>query len=238
MLANALVCVALIALAANTILSAGLLSTRTTLRRTAQSYLNREYQRATQALVTEVAPFASSGSFPDPLPSFTLAPECIDAGSPCRLTSSAAVSPAFADSESPQTCDSASACANNEQQNPYVGERRIVAAIAVYVEAADGSVLANRSAEITLRTLHLAPYVAIVGARDDTSGLASADAPAGEDAGRPPATANPCTSGAPGTADDTVVRVAYRNALTGACSDAGAWRSSAYSHRGAFNLTR
>lgn len=239
MLANALVCVALIALAANTILSAGLVSERVAVRRAAQTYVNREYQRAMQALLSEIEPFASSGSFPDPLPSFTIPPECVDDRNPCGFTSSAEVSPQLADSDSPAPCDSDWACANNEQRGTYVTERRIVATISVTVQSGDGSILGSREADVTLRTLSVPPYVAIAGARDRTSDAsASAGFPPGEDAGRPPATANPCAAGPPGTSADTVVRVAYENAQTGACSNASAWRSSAYSNRGAFDLTR
>lgn len=240
MLANALVCVALIALAANTILSAGLISGRLAIRRAAQTYMSREYQRAAQALISEIAPFARSGSFPDPLPSFTLAPACVDERNPCGFTGSAAVRAQLGDSDSsPAPCDSTWACANNEQRNTYVAERRIVATISVAVQAGDGNVLATREADVTLRTLNAPPYVTIAGARDRTTDAVSANGlPPGEDAGRPPATANPCAPGSPGTSDDTVVRAAYENAETGACSDASSWRSSAYSNRGGFNLTR
>ena len=239
MLANALVCVALVALAANTILSAGLISGRLAVHRAAQVYMNREYQRAAQALISEIAPFARSGSFPDPLPSFTFAPTCVDERNPCGFTGSAAVWAQFGDSDSPAPCDTVSACANNEQRNGYVAERRIVATISVTVQAGDGSVLATREADVTLRALNAPPYVAIAGARDRTTDAVSGNGlPPGEDTGRPPATANPCTPGSPGTSDDTVVRAAFENAQTGACSDASAWRSSAYSNRGGFNLTR
>ncbi|HEX5273916.1 MAG TPA: hypothetical protein VFW34_01415 [Candidatus Rubrimentiphilum sp.] len=239
MLANALVCVALMALAANTILSAGLISSRLAVRRAAQTYVNREYQRAAQALISEIAPFARSGAFPDPLPAFTFAPACVDERDPCGFTASAAVGAQFGDSDSPAPCDTLWACANNEQRNGYVAERRIVATISVAVQAGDGSVLATREADLTLRTLNAPPYVAIAGARDRTTGAFPGDGfPPGEDAGRPPATANPCQAGSPGTSDDTVVRVAYENAQNGACSDASTWRSSAYSNRGGFDLAR
>lgn len=239
MLANALVCVALIALAANTILSAGLISGRLAVRRAAQTYMNREYQRASQALLSEIALFARNDSFPDPLPTFTFAPACVDERDPCGFTASAAVSAQFGDSDSPAPCDTDWACANNEQRNAYVAERRIVATISVTVQAGDGSVLATRESDVTLRTLNAPPYVAIAGARDRTTGAVSAAGlPPGEDAGRPPATANPCASSSPGTSDDTVVRAAYENAQTGMCSDASEWRSSPYFNRGGFNLTR
>jgi hypothetical protein len=240
MLANALVCVALIALAANTILSAGLISERLAVRRAAQTYVNREYQRGAQALIAEIAPFARSGSFPDPLPSFTFAPACVDDRNPCGFTGSAQVWAQFGDSDSsPAPCDADSACANNEQRNAYVAERRIVGTISVAVQAGDGSILATRQADVTLRTLNAPPYVAIAGTRDGTiDGVSDNELPPGEDAGRPPATANPCAPGSPGASDDTVVRAAYENAQTGACSDASAWRSAKYSNRGGFNLTR
>lgn len=239
MLANAFVCVALIALAANTMLSAGLISERIAVRRLAQTYTDREYHRATQALLSEIEPFARSGSFPDPLPSFTFPPECVDGENPCAFTSSAEISPQFGDADSPAPCDSDWACANNEQYGRYVTERRIVAKISVAVQGGDGSILATREADVTLRTLNAPPYVALAGARDRTSDVsAAAGFPPGEDAGRPPATANPCAAGSPGVSADTVVRVAYENAQSGACSDASAWRSSAYSNRGGFNLIR
>jgi len=238
MLANAMVCVALVALAANTLLSAGLVSERIVVRRAAETYLNREYERASQALLSEIAPFASAGSFPDPLPSFTFAPACADERTPCSFMSSAQVTPQLGDSDSPAPCDTVSVCANNEQQNAFVAERRIIARISVAVQTGDGSLLASRNYDLTLRALRTPPYVAIAGARDETAEAALTGSPPGEDAGRPPATANPCAPGSPGMSDDTVVRAAYVNAQTGACSDAGTWRSSAYSNRGAFQLAR
>lgn len=240
MLANALVCVALIALAANTVLSAGIISGRIAIRRAAQTYVNREYQRAAQGLSSEIALFARTGSFPDPLPSFTFAPSCVDEREPCGFTGSATVSAQFGDPDSsPEPCDADWACANNEQRNGYVSERRIVAKISVTVQAGDGSILATRESDVTLRTLSAPPYVAIAGARDRTTDAVSVNGlPPGEDAGIPPATANPCAPGSPGTSDDTVVRAAYENAQSGACSDASQWRTSAYSNRGGFNLTR
>ncbi len=238
MLANALAGVALIALAANTILSAGLISERIAVRHAAQTYLNREYQRATQALISEIEPFARGGSFADPMPSFTFAPACVDERSPCGFLGSARVSARVADSDSPAPCESAAPCANNEQTNVYVAERRVAAEISVTVQAGDGSVLATREDDVTLRAFSSPPYVAIAGARDRTSDAILVSAQPGEDAGRPPATANPCATASPGTSDDTVARAAYENAETGACSDASAWRSAGYSNRGAFNLTR
>ena len=111
--------------------------------------------------LSEIEPFARSGSFPDPLPSFTFQPECADDRNPCGFTSSAEVWPQFGDSDSPSPCASDWACANNEQSSAYVTERRIVAKISVAVQAGDGNVLATREADVTLRTLNVPPYVAL-----------------------------------------------------------------------------
>jgi len=229
-LANALVCVALVAFAANTILSAGLLSVRTSIHRLAQTYVNQSYQRALDSLQTGVAAYAQSGMHASPTPSFTPLPAlCADAPTGCAFTGTATIALLHSDFEAlPAPCNSASACANNEETNLYVSERRLWARVSVTVHAADGSILAARDDDVTLRVMSAPPYVAIVSARDHwVDAIASGD-PASEDAGRPPATSNPCVIGSPGSSDDTVVRVAYENAQTGACTDGSAWRTTAY----------
>jgi hypothetical protein len=229
-LANALVCVALVAFAANTILSAGLLSVRTSIHRLAQNYVNQDYQRAIDSLQTGVAAYAQSGMHAGPLPTFTPLPAlCAGVPTPCAFTSTANIALLRSDFEAaPAPCDSASACASNEKTNLYVSERRMTAQVSVTVHAADGSILAARDDDVTLRVMSTPPYVAIVGVRDHwVDAIASGD-PASEDAGRPPATSNPCVIGSPGNSDDTVVRVAYENAQTGACTDGSAWRTTSY----------
>jgi hypothetical protein len=84
--------------------------------------------------------------------------------------------------------------------------------------------LATRDSDVTLRTMISPPYVAIAGARDATFDDVATGNLLGDDGGKPPATANPCAAGSPGSSDDTVVRVAYKNAQTGACSDGSSWR--------------
>jgi hypothetical protein len=92
--------------------------------------------------------------------------------------------------------------------------------------------VATRSTDVVLRTIATAPYVIIAGARDGSfDDIASSNA-AGDDGGVPPATPDPCGSAAPGVADDTSIRVAYRNATTNACSNGSKWRSSSYNVSG------
>jgi len=228
-LANALVCVALIAFAANTILSAGLLSARASVHRLAQTYLNQEYQRALDSLQAGVAAYGQS-ALVSPLPSFTPLPTlCVDARTPCGFSGTASITLMRDDiAAAPAPCDTALACADNEQANVYVSERRLTARISVTVRAGDSSILAMRDADLTLRVMNAPPYVAIVGASYRSIDAIPSGEPAGEDAGRPPATSNPCAAGSPGSADDTVVRVAYENAQSGACSDGSAWRTTSF----------
>ncbi len=230
MLANALVCVALVAFAANTILSAGLLSVRTSIHRLAQNYVNQDYQRAIDSLQTGVAAYARSGMQAGSLPTFTPLPAlCAGGPTPCAFTGTATIALLRSDFEAlPAPCDSASACANNEETNLYVSERRLSARVSVTVRAADGGILAARDADVTLRVMSTPPYVAIVGVGDHSVDAIASGDPASEDAGRPPATSNPCAIGSPGNSDDTVVRVAYENAQTGACTDGSAWRTTSY----------
>lgn len=214
MLANALVCVALIALAATTMLSAGLVTTRVSIHRLAQTYLSQDYQRAVDALESNVAAYARAGAIPSPLPAFTpLPPVCADANPPCAFTSTATIA-----------LSRSSASASNQQMNGYVLEDRLAAHISVAVRAADGTLLATRDNDLILRTMLSPPYVAIAGARDATFDDAASGSLLGDDGGKPPATANPCMAGAAGSSNDTVVRVVYKNAQTGACTDGSSWR--------------
>ncbi|HET9393049.1 MAG TPA: hypothetical protein VFO29_06000 [Candidatus Rubrimentiphilum sp.] len=214
MLVNALVCVALIALAATTILSAGLVTTRVSVHRLAQTYLSQGYQRAVDTLETNIAAYAQAGSIPSPLPTFTpLPPLCADANPPCAFTSTATI-----------TLSRGNATASNQEANAYVAEDRLAAHISVAVRAPDGTLLATRDNDLTLRTMLSPPYVAIAGARDATFDDVAFGNLVGDDGGKPPATANPCAAGAAGSSDDTVVRVAYKNAQTGACTDGSSWR--------------
>jgi len=213
MLANALVCVALVALAATTILSAGLITARISVHRLAQTYLSQGYQRALDTLETNVAAYAQAGPLPSPLPTFTpLPPLCASSNDPCAFTSTATISLLRTD-----------VTAGNEEANVYVSEGRLAAHISVAVTAADGTVLAVRDNDVTLRTMASPPYVAIAGTRDATFDDVAAGNLLGDDGGSPPATPNPCAAGPAGSSDDTVVRVAYKNAQTGACIDGSSW---------------
>jgi hypothetical protein len=228
-LANALVCVALVAIAANAMLSAGLVSERIAVRRIAQEYAAQEYGNALDRLVSDVEDYARGGAFPSPLPELSPIPaHCADPDPPCAFSGSATLTVLRRDPATPVPCGTDSACAANEETNRYVNEGRIVARVSIDVRSADGTVLAQREHDVTLRTFSTAPYVAIAGAADLTGDTTPGQAPRGEDAGAIPVTPNPCTPASPGQAGDTVVRVAYENAQTGACLDGSSWRTSGY----------
>lgn len=235
MLANSLFYAGLLAAIAMTFLSAGLAMTRMSAARLAQFYLPAGYQRAAATLQQTLAAQIQSGGLPDPLPTFTpLPPACVDASSACAYRTSATIE--FTQAARPSSvtaCDPSSqgSCAGNEQANPYVNESRLPARIAVTVTTAAGVTVAQRTSDIVLRTIDTAPYVILAGARD---GSFDGSASSGDDGGALPATPNPCApaSASGSSGDDTVIRVAYRNAATGACSDGSVWRSSSYAIRG------
>jgi hypothetical protein len=221
-LAGALFYVALIALVATTILSAGLAMTRAAGTRMAETYLAAGFQRANASLMQALS--ANPSATFTPLP-----PLCANAA--CTYSTNATI--ALTQNARPTpgpACDSAQTnCAANVQTNTYVQESRLAAAITVNVLDSDGSVIATRSGTVVLRTMTAPPHVAIAGARDTFfDDVANGNAP-GDDGGAPPATPNPCATPAAGLADDTAIRVAYRNAATNACSDGSAWGDASYS---------
>jgi hypothetical protein len=229
-LANALFYVALIAMAASTLLSAGAAMTRVTILRLSQSALNSGYQRAAAALQQRLATEIAARGFPSPLPSFTPLPQaCAGGSAACTYKTGATIA---LTQPAPETfaaaCNpSSSNCATNEEANVYVDEHRLSARITVSVSGPDGTVLVARSADVVLRTFSIPPYVAIAGSRDGSFDSFATDRAPGDDSGALPATPDPCASAAP--ASDTVVRVAYRNAVTNACIDGSAWRDGSYS---------
>lgn len=204
--------------------------TRVTTSRIAQTYLAAGYQRAVYTFQQTLATQIASGGTESPLPSIApLPPACVDSGNACAYQTSATI--AFSGSTPAPTasCDqSQSNCAENEQANAYINESRVPARIAVTVTTRDGMQLAERTSDVILRTTATPPYAIIAGARDGSFGdMASARAE-GDDGGAAPATPNPCSSAASGTADDTSIRVAYQNAVTNACTDGSSWHSSPY----------
>lgn len=234
MLAGVIFYVALIALLATTILSAGLAMTRMTITRMAQPYLAAGYQRAIASAQETIARDMQSGGVPFPAPSFTpLPPAC--ANSTCSYTTTETI--ALTQSASPTTgpsCDPVqSNCASNVQTNAYVHESRLTAFIAVTVNDARGAVIATRSQTAILRTFDTPPYVAIAGSRESSFDDAARSRAQGDDGGTAPATPNPCASASAGVADDTSVRVAYRNERTAACSDGSSWADASYSSEAA-----
>jgi hypothetical protein len=236
MLCSALFYVALIGVIATTFLSAGLAMTRATTHRLAQTYVAAGYQRAASSLQQVLATDLQNGPLPSPLPTFTPIPAaCVDGSNPCRYQTGATITltQTSAPANGSQCDTSQTNCASNEQANGYVDESRITARISVTVTAAsDGSVLATRSGDVVVRTMNTPPYVVIAGTRDGAFDDVAANNSVGDDGGTIPATPNPCASVAPGTSDDTVVRVAYRNQTTNACTDGSSWRTQSYSSSG------
>jgi hypothetical protein len=170
----------------------------------------------------------SSGGIPDPAPSMTpLPPACADAR--CAFTTSADIQLIALPQTTSNVCDpSQSGCAHNEEANPYVDERRFAARITAVVRDAGGAVLAQRSEDVLLRTIAQPPYVVPAGARDGSFDGMPASQAAGDDGGADPATPSPCAQASAGSSQSTQIRVAYRNAVTSACTDGSAWRGGSY----------
>jgi hypothetical protein len=218
-LAGVLFYIALIALVAMTILSAGLAMTRATIVRMAQPSIAAGYQRAATSLQQTIAAEMQSGGVPNPMPVFTPLPaQCANAA--CTYTSSETIT---------LSSGSANAAAPNTQSNQYVTEGRLGAVITVTVKDSKGAVIAKRSGSVIVRTFAAPPYAAIAGAREGTFDDITSTHAAGDDGGVPPATPNPCASASAGVADDTTARVAYRNVTTTACADGGSWGTVRYS---------
>ncbi|HET9095490.1 MAG TPA: hypothetical protein VFN37_02415 [Candidatus Baltobacteraceae bacterium] len=229
MLAGILAYVALIAIAAATILSAGMAMTRMSIERMTRPYFSSGYERAAAALEQSVAADMQRGGIPYPAPSFTPIPAAC-ANSACTyLTAETIMLTQTAPATPGPACDSSQTnCAPNVQTNSYVAEGRVSAQITVNVLNAQGYSIAARTGTVVLRTFDSPPYVAIAGARDGAFDNVLSAANAGDDGGAPPATPNPCAS-ASSISDDTAVRVEYRNKDTSACMDGSAWGDSSYS---------
>lgn len=229
MLAGVIFYVALIALIATTILSAGLAMTRMSITRMAQPFVAAGYQRALNSLQQTLAADMQSGGMPFPAPTFApIGPSCANAACTYRTTETIAIAQTASPTAGP-SCDPAQTnCALDVQTNAYVGESRLEAVVTVTVSDAHGAVIATRSGTAVLRTFHAPPYVAIAGSGETAFDDAGSRA-IGDDGGAAPATPNPCASTSAGAADDTSVRVAYRNEKTAACSDGSAWGNTSYS---------
>ena len=230
-LGNALFYIALVALIASTFLSAGIGMTRATIHRLAQTYIAAGFARAQASLQQTLAAELQAGPLPSPLPTFTPLPQTCAAG-PCayKIGASIVFTRIGAPSVSSQCDQTLSNCAFNEQANAYVNEGRMTARITVTVSASgDGAVLVSRTQDVVLRTMSTPPYAVLAGTRDGSFGDVLAKHAAGDDGGEAASSVNPCASPAPpGTSDDTVVRVAYRNQTTNACSDGSTWRTQSY----------
>lgn len=232
MLAGVLAYVALIALVAATILSAGLAMTRMTIERMTRPYVAAGYQRAAASLEQAIAADMQGGGVPYPAPSFTpLAPVCANSTCTYRTTETIVLTQTAPATPGPACDTSQTNCAPNVQTNTYVAEGRLTAQITVNLVNAQGYAVAARTGTVVLRTLDSPPYVAIAGSRAGSFDDVLDAAGAGDDGGAPPATPNPCAAATPNVSDDTAVRVEYRNKSTNACTDGSAWADSSYSAR-------
>lgn len=199
------------------ILAAGMTMARVAVARESTLYASAEYQRAGEALRASVAAQLQAGT---PAANLTtpspLAPACADERCAFRSSATFTLLPAQDPSEDAGCANGAAACAQSEERNPYISEGRLAARVAVTVTDAASHALQIRSGTIVLRVMSAPPYALVAG-----SGI-------GDDGGLPAATPNPCASPLAGDAVDTTVRVAYRNAVSGACTDGSSFSSGAY----------
>ncbi|HEV3153618.1 MAG TPA: hypothetical protein VGZ02_07435 [Candidatus Baltobacteraceae bacterium] len=229
MLLNALFCTALIAAVAMTTLSAGMAIARSGAHRLAESLVAGGYQTAIGSVETRLSADMQNGGLPSPLPAPTALPaQC--AGSDCKYSISETVAFTSSLAAPASTCDTFNTnCAQAEQGNPYIGESRVTSHVTIVVSDANGNSLVTRAADLTFRTFHRPPYVSFAGFRDENFDDVASDRASGDDGGIAASTPDPCASDAPGTADDTSVRVAYENSQSNACIDGSAFQSQPYS---------
>lgn len=222
----------IVALLALGMLSSGAAMTRMTMHRLSENALAGGYQRAANVLRQTLTGRLQNGPLTQPLPTIApLPPACAQSPGPCYQTA-ATVTLRVLGTPAPSCDPSLSNCARNVESNSYIDEERLAARITVTVSAPDGTFLASRTNDLAVRVMQVPPFIALTAYRDGTFDSAISSA-AGDDGGTPPATPNPCSTAAIGSADDTVVRVAYRNAQSNACSDGSMWKSAPYDASGA-----
>ena len=230
MLANALFCTIVLALAASAILSGGLAMTRAAIQRNAATFVAVGYDRAIQSLQNTLQTDMQNGGLPSPLPTVSpLPPQCAD--SECRYSTSERIQFTTKQLSAPAaSCDRTQTnCASAEEGNAYVDESRVTARVTVTVSDASGTALVTKSSDATFRTLHRAPYVTTAGSRDGSFDGAGTDASSGDDGGVTAGSPDPCATASAGVSDDTTIRVQYRDTQNSACSDGSALRSQSYS---------
>ncbi len=246
MLANALVLALVVVLAGGAILESGAAMARVATHLAAERYTQAGYERGLSALESSVANDIARGADPRTGPfaqPSAPAPQCAVPGAPCsiELRESLAITtlaPVAASPAPAASCDPAAPnCAEDLDENGGVREGRVSGAIAISVTGADGSTLLARVRTVTLRTFAVAPYAAITGTRDGSIDDAARATSEGDDGGIAPptgpasacATPVPTASGAPNAAD-TLIRIAYVNAASNACTDgtqmeSGPWQN-------------
>lgn len=219
MLANTFVLLGIVALGLTSLFgTAGALAT-VAVHRVAARYADTGYTWAVDRLAAGLSQQIRTGTDPrGPFSSLSPEPYCAVQSQPCDflVDPEIEIQPAGL-SATPLACSSSQPCAHNLQDNLYVREGRVSAQITVLVTAAGGALLARRMQFLTLRTFGSPPYVAGVGIGDDAGINGPSVSPA-------------CASPDPGASftQDTLVNAVYQNAQSGACSDGGIRRSSAW----------
>ena len=216
MLLRTLFIIALFAVVAETIVHGAHGLAQITLRRTAASGIQRQFESATTAVRQSLAAAVEAGGDPQNLSPVAPAPAatCIlAAANGCAVDGRATISFTAAASPSATPCSSGT-CTIYVQENDAVDEGRIRATIAAQALAPNGAVLASRSETVTFRTFRVAPYAALAGSLDGSlERLAGSSG--GDDGGAAPN----------GTAPGSLIDVLYENRATKKSMPANVWRS-------------
>lgn len=216
MLLRSLFAIALFATLAETIVHGAHALAQQTLRRTAASAVQREFEAATSAARVAISAAIEAGGDPRDLTPVAPAPlaTCVLASaSGCALESSATVTFSSSPLPSASPCPS-DGCTIYVQGNDEIEEGRVRASIAVRASATNGDVLAARDGQLAFRTLRVAPYAALAGTLDDSLQRLSG-AGAGDDGGEVPQ----------GTSPGSLIDVVYENRTTKKTMPANVWRS-------------
>lgn len=221
MLAATLFFTCIIALCAGVVLEGGLAFARVSARHAAAQYAETGLVQARAQLVAGLASQLAAGAqtLHAPAPP-AAAPACADSAASCPFTLAAefALTGTLSDAQAPNVT------ATDVQTHPAIREGRVAATIVETVASAAGTPLAVRTEFLTLRTLDVAPYVAIDGMTDAAG---SRDVPYEADAaGCDPSTpaqcdANNLSSGATPAPVGSMNPADTRIHALSACSDQG-----------------
>lgn len=208
---------AILALALAATLEGSLAFARASTHRAADRLAENGLGTARATLLAGLAAQAKGGAAPSAPPPLARAAACSGTPCPFYLDADFDLGGTTLDDGDPNR----NATAENLQTHPAVAEQRLAARITAHVTAADGSLLAQRTELLTLRTTAVPPYVIVDGSSDGDGtrdGASEADA-----AGCDPGAAGSCDPGAPAPPADTRIHVERicTDGGTGACAAAG-----------------